>query len=159
MDHESMSGKGPDERLVRPDSEARWYCLSTGWMATLCSDESDARQNVLEADALYARFAPHRAVQLVDAQEPLTDDQVLKMWRASDFRGSGGQADWFAEGVRAGERAHGMLLTFADALVAAESERWVTAAAAALEVLDDMPAWSNAAHACKLLRDALGPND
>ena len=44
-------------------------------------------------------------------------------------------------------------------LLLQERERWVTAAAAALEVLDDLPAWSNAAHACKLLRDALGPNE
>ena len=45
-----------------------------------------------------------------------------------------------------------------DALMAAERERWLKAATAALELLDDLPVWSNAAHACKLLRDALGPN-
>ena len=50
------------------------------------------------------------------------------------------------------------LLTFADALVAAERERWLKAAAAALELLDDLPVWSNAGHACQLLREALGPN-
>lgn len=42
------------------------------------------------------------------AKLPLTDDEVLKMWRLSNFRGSGGQADWFAEGIRAAERAHGI---------------------------------------------------
>lgn len=40
-------------------------------------------------------------------------------------------------------------------MLAAERERWHKAATAALEVLDDLPAWSNAAHACHLLRDAL----
>ena len=44
------------------------------------------------------------------------------------------------------------------AAVAAERERWMKAATAALEVLDDLPAWSNAAHTCKLLRDVLGSN-
>ena len=41
---------------------------------------------------------------------------------------------------------------------AAERERWNKAAAAALEILDDLPSWSNAGHACKLLRDGLGHN-
>ena len=40
--------------------------------------------------------------------QPLSDDEVLKLWRESDFRGSGGQADWFAEGIRAAERTHGI---------------------------------------------------
>ena len=51
-----------------------------------------------------------------------------------------------------------MLAEFGSLVETAERERWLKAAAAALEVLDDLPAWSNAAHACKLLRDALGPN-
>ena len=45
-----------------------------------------------------------------------------------------------------------------DASVAAECERWRKAAVAALEIMDDLPAWSNAGHACKLLRDAVGPD-
>ena len=45
-----------------------------------------------------------------------------------------------------------------DSGVSAERERWLKAAAAALEVIDDLPAWSNGAHACQLLREALGPN-
>lgn len=42
--------------------------------------------------------------------------------------------------------------------VAAERERWLKAAEAALEILDDLPEWSNAAHACQLLRECVGPN-
>lgn len=42
--------------------------------------------------------------------------------------------------------------------VASERERWQKAAAAALEVLDDPPPWSNAGHACNLLREAQAPN-
>ncbi len=37
----------------------------------------------------------------------------------------------------------------------AERQKWRAAAHAALEVLDDLPEWSNAAHACHLLRQAL----
>ena len=44
------------------------------------------------------------------------------------------------------------------AAVASELERWMKASTAALEILDDLPAWSNAGHACQLLREALGPN-
>lgn len=42
--------------------------------------------------------------------------------------------------------------------VAAERERWMKAATAALDILDALPAWSNAGYACQLLREALGPN-
>ena len=35
------------------------------------------------------------------------------------------------------------------------AKRWEKAARAALEVLDDLPPWSNAGHACNLLREAL----
>ena len=40
---------------------------------------------------------------------------------------------------------------------AAERERWVKAATAALDVLDDLPTWSNSGYACNLLREAVGP--
>ena len=39
---------------------------------------------------------------------PLTDEQILSMWRSSKFRGNGGQADWFCEGIRAAEAHHGI---------------------------------------------------
>ena len=39
---------------------------------------------------------------------PLTDKQILSMWRSSKFRGNGGQADWFCEGIRAAEAHHGI---------------------------------------------------
>ena len=41
-------------------------------------------------------------------REPLTDKQILSMWRSSKFRGNGGQADWFCEGIRAAEAHHGI---------------------------------------------------
>jgi len=39
---------------------------------------------------------------------PLTDAQILSMWKSSEFRGNGGQADWFCEGIRAAEAHHGI---------------------------------------------------
>lgn len=35
----------------------------------------------------------------------LTDEDIHQMWLNSPFRGSGGQADWFKEGVRVGIQA------------------------------------------------------
>lgn len=40
--------------------------------------------------------------------KPLTDEQRRQIWRDSQFRGNGGQIDWFIEGTRAAERAHGI---------------------------------------------------
>ena len=39
---------------------------------------------------------------------PLTDEQIWSMWMSSEFRGNGGQADWFCEGIRAAEAHHGI---------------------------------------------------
>ena len=37
---------------------------------------------------------------------PLTDEQIRSMWKSSEFRGNGGQVDWFCEGIRAAEAHH-----------------------------------------------------
>lgn len=42
-----------------------------------------------------------------DAQ-PLTDEQKRDMWKRSDFRGSGGQYEWYLQGIEEAERAHGI---------------------------------------------------
>jgi hypothetical protein len=42
------------------------------------------------------------------ARPPLTDERRFQLWKDSKFRGSGGQIDWFIEGTRAAERAHGI---------------------------------------------------
>jgi hypothetical protein len=39
---------------------------------------------------------------------PLTDEQRMELWRTTEFRGNGGQIDWFIEGTRAAEAAHGI---------------------------------------------------
>lgn len=48
-------------------TEPRWYCLSREGMATLCTDKADAEMTAINADELYPRAGPHRAVQLVEA--------------------------------------------------------------------------------------------
>jgi hypothetical protein len=30
------------------------------------------------------------------------------MWKATEFRGSGGQYEWYLQGIEEGERAHGI---------------------------------------------------
>ena len=46
--------------------------------------------------------------QALPQRKPLTDEERFKMWSETDFRGSGGQYDWFVEGIRAAEAAHGI---------------------------------------------------
>ena len=47
----------------------RWYCVANDGAATLCVDEADARESAAEADIAFPRMAPHRAVQLVPADQ------------------------------------------------------------------------------------------
>jgi len=47
----------------------RWYFVTNDGAATLCVDEADARESAAEADIEFPRMAPHRAVQLVPADQ------------------------------------------------------------------------------------------
>ena len=47
----------------------RWYFVANDGAATLCVDEDDARESAAEADIAFPRMAPHRAVQLVPADQ------------------------------------------------------------------------------------------
>lgn len=47
----------------------RWYFVTNDGAATLCVDEADARGSAAEADIAFPRMAPHRAVQLVPADQ------------------------------------------------------------------------------------------
>ena len=47
----------------------RWYFVTSDGAATLCDDEADARESAAEADIAFPRMAPHRAVQLVPADQ------------------------------------------------------------------------------------------
>ena len=52
------------------------------------------------------RFA-HRS-PVLRSNHPLSDEQIRSMWKSSEFRGNGGQVDWFCEGIRAAEAHHGI---------------------------------------------------
>jgi|GEM_PF-2441245 len=47
----------------------RWYMINSIGMATLCTDEADARSNAADADEQYPRHRPHRAVQMVEVDQ------------------------------------------------------------------------------------------
>lgn len=108
----SSAGLGP----TPPDDEHPYTYAST--QATNCAGCGEYKHTPLRIDAM----GGYVCLTCIDRklgtllgefgypapQQPLTDDDALKLWRASDFRGSGGQADWFAEGIRAAERAHGI---------------------------------------------------
>lgn len=63
----------------------RWYFVANDGAATLCVDEADARESAAEADIAFPRMAPHRAVQLVPA------DQLAEAQRDSE------RLDWMIE--------------------------------------------------------------
>lgn len=46
----------------------RWYSVANDGPATLCVDQADAEHTAKESDLAYPTRAPHRAVQLVEAQ-------------------------------------------------------------------------------------------
>jgi hypothetical protein len=60
----------------------RWYCVNREGMATLCANERDAHQVADDCNALYPRSAPHRAMQLVYANQrqcSISNDLVARM--------------------------------------------------------------------------------
>ena len=73
--------EGPVERPVRPGAEARWYCLSREGMATLCTDEEDAKEVAAESFVLYPQNGPYRAVQMVDSAH-VADLRAALQWYA-----------------------------------------------------------------------------
>ena len=75
---------------------ARWYMVNKIGMATLCTDEYDARIEAANANEQYPLYRPHRAVQLVEVPAPapvLTPAQAL-----TDAQLDRAVAAWF-EGV------------------------------------------------------------
>jgi hypothetical protein len=50
-------------------SDAKWYCVDKDGEATLCVDKHDAEVSARLGNRAFPGYAPHRAVQLVDAQE------------------------------------------------------------------------------------------
>ena len=101
---------GQVQRSVRPDPEARWYCLSREGMATLCVDEEDAKEVAAESWVLYPNNGPYRVAQMVDRQQPLTrqqiDDVMTQHYPLSSLLRE--EVDAFEACVRDIERLHGI---------------------------------------------------
>jgi hypothetical protein len=51
---------------VQPVQEPHWYFIDKTGVATLCTDEDDAKQGAKQAEKAWPRFAPYRAVQLCE---------------------------------------------------------------------------------------------
>ena len=68
----------------------RWYFVTNDGAATLCVDEADARESASEADIAFPRMAPHRAVQLVPA------DQLAEAQRDAE------RLDWIEQNANVG---------------------------------------------------------
>lgn len=47
----------------------RWYCVNSRGITRLCGSKEDAEHRAKLDDIDFSRYAPHRAVQLVDVSE------------------------------------------------------------------------------------------
>jgi hypothetical protein len=94
------------------NAEARWYCMSREGMATLCTDEEDAKEVAAESFVLYPQNGPYRAVQMVDAAAVAAErerwakkcDEVAAILRRDPDEKkqiSAHMADWLAVELRA----------------------------------------------------------
>ena len=99
----------------------RWYFVANDGAATLCVDEADARESATEADIAFPRMAPHRAVQLVPADQFAAAGEPVA-W--AQFAKNGNIRLWAPERPRDldGNAAH-PLYTAEQLAAAADAER------------------------------------
>lgn len=67
--HAYQAGHAAAKAATAAPVVGRWYFVTNDGAATLCVDEADARESAAEADIAFPRMAPHRAVQLVPADQ------------------------------------------------------------------------------------------
>jgi hypothetical protein len=60
----------PKQEQSKPVQEPHWYFIDKTGVATLCTDEDDAKQGAKLAAQAWPRFAPYRAVQLCEYIAP-----------------------------------------------------------------------------------------
>jgi len=77
--------------------------FSEVWRYGIKIDSNDVMLLLNVADALEQKAEP---VVEPPQRRSLTERECRAMWQASDFRGNGGQRDWFIAGIRAAEVAH-----------------------------------------------------
>lgn len=66
-------------------THARWYCINSEGLATLCVDQKDATKVAAESDADFPRFAPHAASRMVAIDNHTAEWQQGKADHAEDF--------------------------------------------------------------------------
>ena len=91
--------------MVEPepaDEQIGWlYTSATSLRKKYIGHRDDLPDALRDLDPMPVYARPQR-------REPLTDEQRKELWRLSDFRGNGGQADRFDAGIRAAELVHGI---------------------------------------------------
>ena len=94
------------EKAVRQALDA----LGAAHIESLDGNNFACRQILAAQIIELSRALAHQAEPVVERPQrrSLTDEERRAMWQASDFRGNGGQRDWFIEGIRAAEVAHGI---------------------------------------------------
>lgn len=63
---EAPTANHPEQPL---EMAAHWYMVDKDGMATLCADREDAEREAQDANGAWPHTRPHRALQLVDAQQ------------------------------------------------------------------------------------------
>lgn len=61
---EAPTANHPEQPL---EMAAHWYMVTQDGMATLCTDRADAEKEAADAQSVWPRMGPHRAVQLAPA--------------------------------------------------------------------------------------------
>ena len=99
---------------VQPVQEPHWYFIDKTGVATLCTDEDDAKQGAKQAEKAWPRFAPYRAVQLCEytppaqpAPVPLTPDQRKNLWVSATIE-LPSQENCYYRGLVDAEAYHGI---------------------------------------------------
>ena len=66
----ALAAHHPENHL---DMVGRWYMVNRDGMATLCADREDAEKEAADAQSVWPRNGPHRAVRLVEASFEAAD--------------------------------------------------------------------------------------
>lgn len=90
--------------ILAPKPEGWVAVFNRLGMAKLCINEVVATSVAADADELYPHNRPHRAAQLDEVKQPLTDEQIAIIAAAS----GGLASDFLIVVARAIERAHGI---------------------------------------------------
>jgi hypothetical protein len=77
--------------------EPRWYCVDANGLATRCVDQSDAQRVAIDANYMFPRSGPHRAVLLGDVaaeRETIQRLRTVAEQVLADIRAQGVLMEW-----------------------------------------------------------------